>query len=90
MEETARQLRISPQKTINYLSEIGNSSAATIPIAWSMAVENQQIRKGQHLLLSAVGAGISAGSVVFSGDTNAHPNLVKLANGYAGNGDHPI
>jgi 3-oxoacyl-[acyl-carrier-protein] synthase-3 len=64
-QEVGQRLGISAERTIDTIQELGNSSAATIPMALAGAVQAGHIRRGHYLLLTAVGAGvISAGVVV--------------------------
>jgi 3-oxoacyl-[acyl-carrier-protein] synthase-3 len=65
IEDVGKQLRIPAERTINVVSEYGNSSAATIPIALAHAVESGRVCPGNTILFTAVGAGmVSAGAVV--------------------------
>lgn len=65
IEDAGKLLRIPAERTINVVDRYGNSSAATIPIALAHALEAGQIRPGNVILFTAVGAGlISAGAVV--------------------------
>lgn len=47
------------QKFIINIEQIGNTSAATIPIAISEAIQKGKINGGQRLLLFSVGAGFT-------------------------------
>ncbi len=49
---------------VTNIARYGNTSAASIPIAMEEAWEQGQIRPGQHLLLTAFGAGLAWGSLV--------------------------
>ena len=63
--DTGSLLGIPPERSIEVIAHYGNSSAATIPIALTHAVENCQIKKGNLLLMTAAGAGlVSAGLVL--------------------------
>jgi 3-oxoacyl-[acyl-carrier-protein] synthase III len=65
IEDAGKLLNITPERTVNVVERFANSSAATIPIALAVATESGQVREGQTLLLTAVGAGmISAGAVI--------------------------
>jgi 3-oxoacyl-[acyl-carrier-protein] synthase-3 len=58
IQEAGRLLEIPPERVISIVSEAGNSSAATIPIALARGVESGQIQSGQIVLLTAAGAGM--------------------------------
>ena len=55
-----------PKERISYALEYqGNTSAASIPLALNLAIENGQINKGDRVLMIAFGAGFAWGSVLF-------------------------
>jgi len=64
IDATARRLKLSPQKVIVNIEKYGNTSAASIPIAFAEAVEDGRIRRGDLVLLDAFGAGLTWGSVL--------------------------
>jgi 3-oxoacyl-[acyl-carrier-protein] synthase-3 len=65
IEDAGKLLNIPRERTISVVDRYGNSSAATIPIALTHAVGSGQLREGNILLLTAVGAGmVSAGAAV--------------------------
>lgn len=64
IDDAGEKLGIPPEKTISVIDRYANSSAATIPIALADAVESGKIRRGDLLLLTAVGAGMVSAGVV--------------------------
>jgi 3-oxoacyl-[acyl-carrier-protein] synthase III len=65
IDDAGKLLRVPPERTVNVVAQYGNSSSATIPIALTHALDAGQIRPGNIILFTAVGAGlISAGAVV--------------------------
>ena len=46
------------------IDRFGNTTAATIPLGLVDAVEQKRLRKGDLVLIVAVGAGYTAGSVL--------------------------
>jgi 3-oxoacyl-[acyl-carrier-protein] synthase-3 len=48
---------------VTSVREFGNSSAATIPL--TLSLNSQRFKKGDQLLLTAVGAGLTGGAVLF-------------------------
>ncbi len=62
IEEARRQLGLPQARTVNLVDRIGNSSAATIPLA--LALEAHRFAPGDLLLLTAVGAGLLSAAVL--------------------------
>ena len=46
------------------IATTGNTSAASIPLAWWQAVQDGRIKPGQLLLLEAMGGGLTCGACV--------------------------
>lgn len=59
-----RNLGLSEEATISTIADYGNSSAATIPLSLSLAADSAPFRRGERVLLTAVGAGLTGGAVV--------------------------
>ncbi|MNK08083.1 3-oxoacyl-[acyl-carrier-protein] synthase 3 [compost metagenome] len=64
IEAVADQFDFPMERMIVYLHETGNTSAASIPVAFDWAVQNGKIKRGQTILLTAFGAGLTSGSVL--------------------------
>ncbi len=65
IDAVKRQLKIGDATTSTDISESGNTSAASIPIALTKLRQTGQVRRGQLALLTGFGAGLSiAGQVV--------------------------
>jgi len=64
IQDTGVFLQIPAERTINIVAQHGNSSAATIPIAMAKAIEGNQLRSGQRILLTAAGAGLVTAAAV--------------------------
>jgi 3-oxoacyl-[acyl-carrier-protein] synthase-3 len=60
-----RRLEIPDQKVVSTVALYANSSAASIPFSLSLRAAERAYRPGQRLLLSAAGAGLTAGAIVF-------------------------
>ncbi|MES5046868.1 beta-ketoacyl-ACP synthase III [Rhizobium nepotum] len=58
-------LGIDRQKTLRTVEIFGNSSAATIPLSLSVANAERRFAEGETLLLTAAGAGLTGGAVVY-------------------------
>jgi 3-oxoacyl-[acyl-carrier-protein] synthase-3 len=71
VEAIAKKLKLDDQRVFTNLQHYGNTSAASIPIALTEALEQGRINPGDHLLLPAFGAGLtSAAAVLKWGDRN--------------------
>lgn len=64
IEAAVRRLNIPSERFICNLDRYGNTSAASIPIALDETVREGRIKRGDHVLLSSFGAGLSWGSMV--------------------------
>jgi 3-oxoacyl-[acyl-carrier-protein] synthase-3 len=64
LEGVARRLGIDEQKVITTVAEHANTSAASIPLAMDVAVRDGRIKKGDLLLLEAMGGGLTWGACV--------------------------
>jgi 3-oxoacyl-[acyl-carrier-protein] synthase-3 len=61
---TARRLGVPESRVIVTVDQHGNTSAASVPLALDLAVRDQRVRRGQHVLLQGVGGGFTWGSVL--------------------------
>jgi 3-oxoacyl-[acyl-carrier-protein] synthase-3 len=64
IESTADKLGLSMDKVVVTVERHGNTSAASIPLALHEAVADGRIKKGQLLLLEAMGGGFTWGSAL--------------------------
>lgn len=64
IEATARKLKMSMERVVLTVSEHGNTSAASIPLALDTAVRDGRIKKGETLMLEAFGSGFTWGSAL--------------------------
>lgn len=64
IEAVADQFKFPMERVIVYLNETGNTSAASIPLAFDWAVKTGKIKRGQTILLTAFGAGLTSGSIL--------------------------
>lgn len=62
----ARTLQWPAEKCASYISRIGNTSAASIPISLSLAHEEGRLTSGDTLAMAAFGAGYNWGSALVS------------------------
>ena len=61
---TADRLGMDRSRVIVNIEKYGNTSAGTIPLAMETAVEEGKLKKGDLVLLAAVGAGFSVGAAL--------------------------
>jgi 3-oxoacyl-[acyl-carrier-protein] synthase-3 len=59
MEATARRLDIPLERVFSNVSDYGNTSAASIPIALCEAIHSGRVNVGDNLVLASFGAGLS-------------------------------
>jgi 3-oxoacyl-[acyl-carrier-protein] synthase-3 len=64
IDDTAKKLGLAPEKVILTVDRHGNTSAASIPLALSVAVADGRIKHGDLLMLEAMGGGFTWGSAL--------------------------
>ena len=66
IQAVAKRLDMPMEKVIVTLSEHGNTSAASIPLALDKAITDGRISKGDRILLQSFGAGFTWGTVLLT------------------------
>ena len=64
IDDSAHRLGIAPEKVILTVDKHGNTSAASIPLALSVAVADGRIKRGNLVLLEAMGGGFTWGATL--------------------------
>lgn len=64
LEAVAKRLGIAPGKVVSTVAEHGNTSAASVPLAFDVAVKDGRIQRGHLCLLEALGGGLTWGSAL--------------------------
>jgi len=64
IDGTARKLGVSADRVVVTIDRHANTSAASIPLALSVAVEDGRIKQGDLVLIEAMGGGLTWGSGV--------------------------
>lgn len=64
LEGTARKLGISEERIVLTVDRHGNTSAASIPLAFDVAVKDGRIKSGDLVLMEAMGGGFTWGAVL--------------------------
>lgn len=64
IDGTARKLGMDTDQVVVTVDKHGNTSAASVPLALAEAVNSGQIKRGDLLLMEALGAGLTWGAVL--------------------------
>jgi 3-oxoacyl-[acyl-carrier-protein] synthase III len=64
LDGTAKKLHVSPDKVIVTVEQHANTSAASIPLALDCAVKDGRIKRGDLIILEALGGGLTWGSAL--------------------------
>jgi 3-oxoacyl-[acyl-carrier-protein] synthase III len=64
IDDSAHKLGIAPEKVVITVDKHGNTSAASIPLALDVAVADGRIKRGDLVLMEAMGGGFTWGSVL--------------------------
>jgi 3-oxoacyl-[acyl-carrier-protein] synthase-3 len=64
LDGTARKLNIRPERVISTVAEHGNTSAASVPLALSVAIQDGRIKRGDLVLMEAMGGGFTWGAAL--------------------------
>ncbi len=64
IDASAHKLHIAPEKVVLTVDRHGNTSAASIPLALSVARRDGRIKRGDMVLLEAMGGGFTWGSAL--------------------------
>jgi 3-oxoacyl-[acyl-carrier-protein] synthase III len=64
IDASAHKLHIAPQKVVLTVDLHGNTSAASIPLALSVAVKDGRVKRGDLVLFEAMGGGFTWGSAL--------------------------
>ena len=62
LDATAKRVGLSPEKVIVSIEQHGNTSAASVPLAYDLAVKDGRIKPGDVVLVEAMGGGLTWGS----------------------------
>ncbi|MEM1390011.1 MAG: beta-ketoacyl-ACP synthase III [Pseudomonadota bacterium] len=65
LSAVAKRLKLDESKVISTIAQHGNTSAASIPLAFHTAVSDGRIKPGQLILSEAMGGGFSWGASLF-------------------------
>ena len=63
-EAVRERLNVPAEKVYSNICRVGNTSSASIPICLDECIRSGRIKKGDLILMSAFGAGVTWGSVL--------------------------
>lgn len=64
LSAVAKKLNLSDDKVISTVKDHANTSAASIPLALDVAIREDRVKQGDIVVLEALGAGLTWGSIV--------------------------
>ncbi|MBA3675947.1 MAG: ketoacyl-ACP synthase III [Sphingosinicella sp.] len=64
LDATAKKLGLPPEKVVITVDQHANTSAASVPLALNVAVRDGRIRKGDLIVLEAMGGGFTWGAAI--------------------------
>jgi len=64
LDATARKLGLAPEKVVVTVDQHANTSAASVPLALDVAVRDGRIKRGDLIVLEAMGGGFTWGAAV--------------------------
>ncbi|GBE44562.1 MAG TPA: ketoacyl-ACP synthase III [Rhizobiales bacterium] len=64
LDGTARKIGLDPEKVVITVEKHANTSAASIPLALNVALEDGRIQRGDLVLMEAMGGGFTWGAVL--------------------------
>ena len=75
------RLGLAAERVVDVIDDLGNSSAATLPLALAEAERDGRLRPGARVLLGAFGAGFTWGAGVIGGEAAAMAERGRLRAG---------
>ncbi|RLD96410.1 MAG: 3-oxoacyl-ACP synthase [Aquificota bacterium] len=64
LQSLAKRLRVSWDRVVVNIERYGNTSAASIPLAWDEALKDGRIKRGDRLLLVSFGGGLTWSAIL--------------------------
>jgi len=64
IKATAQRMQVPMERVVVTVQDHGNTSAASIPLALSVAAQNGQIKQGDLVVVEAIGGGLAWGALV--------------------------
>lgn len=73
IDATARRLKLDPEQVYVNIASYGNTSAATIPIALTEALEDGKVRPGAMMVFTAFGGGFTWAAAAYRWGSRVEP-----------------
>ena len=73
IDATARRLDLDPAQVYVNIASYGNTSAATIPMALSEALDEGRVGPGDHIVFAAFGGGFTWGAALYRWGSRTEP-----------------
>jgi 3-oxoacyl-[acyl-carrier-protein] synthase-3 len=64
IDAAASRLRIPAERVLKNIDRYGNTTGATVPLALGTALEEKRLKKGDLVVLTSVGAGLTVGAAL--------------------------
>lgn len=64
IDGVAKKLKLDKDRIVSTIANQGNTSAASIPLAWTAAVADGRIKQGDLVLIEALGGGLTWGAAL--------------------------
>jgi 3-oxoacyl-[acyl-carrier-protein] synthase-3 len=64
LSAVGERLGLAPDRVVDCIAELGNTSAATLPLALAFSEDEGRLRPGDRVLLGAFGAGFTWGATI--------------------------
>nr|WP_268240732.1 beta-ketoacyl-ACP synthase III [Streptomyces lacrimifluminis] len=77
LRSVAEELGLPPERCVSNVESVGNTGAASIPLALADAASHRTIQQGERVLLTAFGGGLTWGSCLLS-----WPALARISHPY--------
>jgi 3-oxoacyl-[acyl-carrier-protein] synthase-3 len=70
LRAVGERIELPPERVVDCIAELGNTSAATVPLALEAARREGRLEPGARVLLGAFGAGLNWGATVIEWGTD--------------------
>jgi 3-oxoacyl-[acyl-carrier-protein] synthase III len=92
LNTVATELDLPPDRMVANIDQVGNTSAASIPLALADAAAGSRFTPGERMVLTAFGGGLTWGSVALTwpGTPGLAPSAVRRPGGPAGRREPPV
>ena len=71
-----KKLDLRPEQVVSAIAKHGNTSAASIPLAYQTAVDDGRIKPGDLIMLEAMGGGLTWGAALLRRNLNRSKAMI--------------